>query len=78
MREIRASGSVEEVMSNRDPYSDFVSALLPRFIRTARRAKNNRNTCPKISSSASNAIASEKIIPPTTAMNVIAICMMSS
>src|ERR1700728_962794 len=41
-------------------------------------AKNRRNTCPKISSSASNATASEKTIPPTTAMNVITICMMSS
>src|ERR1700733_4370460 len=41
-------------------------------------AKNRRNTCPKISSSASNATASEKTIPPTTAMNVITIGMMSS
>src|SRR5712671_12004 len=40
--------------------------------------KNRRNTCPKISSSASNATASEKIRPPTTAMNVIAICMTPS
>jgi hypothetical protein len=39
--------------------------------------KNRRKTCPKIISSANNATASEKIIPPTTAMNVIAICMMS-
>ena len=30
-----------------------------------------------MNSSASNATASEKTIPPTTAMNVIAICMMS-
>jgi hypothetical protein len=31
-----------------------------------------------MSSSANNATANEKIIPPTTAMKVIAICMMSS
>ena len=38
--------------------------------------KNRRKTCPKIISSANNATASEKIIPPTTAMNVIAICIL--
>jgi hypothetical protein len=32
-------------------------------------------TCPKISSSVSTATAKEKIMPATTAMNVIAICI---
>src|SRR5215831_12413560 len=43
-----------------------------------RGAKNRRNTCPKINSSASRATASEKTIPPTTAVNVIAICISAS
>src|SRR5580704_5801994 len=60
------------------------SALLPDFhrcclsepCRTSCGAKNSRNTCPKMNSSASNATATEKIRPATIAMNVIAICIM--
>src|SRR5216684_3328583 len=65
------------------PFSFAPQRLCSDFTGTACRAslpdsKNRRNTCPKISSSASNATANEKIRPPTTAMNVIAICMMPS
>jgi hypothetical protein len=42
------------------------------------RAKNSRNTCPKINSSANNATATEKIRPATTAMNVITSCILPS
>src|ERR1700728_4513141 len=49
----------------------------PDFTGTVCRTKNRRKTCPKISSSASNATANEKSMPPTTATNVITICIMS-
>jgi hypothetical protein len=55
--------------------ADFTAAICRAIFSGA---KNKRNTCPKINSSASSATASEKINPPTTAMNVIAICMMTS
>ncbi|MGA9508804.1 MAG: hypothetical protein WBV55_09310 [Candidatus Sulfotelmatobacter sp.] len=54
----------------------FAPQRLPSvFIAAVRLEKNSRNTCPKINSSVNNAIANEKIIPPTTAMKVIAICI---
>jgi len=34
MREIRSSGSVEGVMSNRDPYSDFLLVSFDHGIKT--------------------------------------------
>ena len=42
MRETRSSGSVEGVMSNRDPYSDYWNLALKCFLssKTGTRAKN--------------------------------------
>lgn len=45
------------------------------FTRTACRAKNRRNTSPKMNSSTRSAMANEKTIPATIAIAVIASCM---
>ena len=79
MRESRSSGSVEGVMSNRDPYSGCApQRLRPAFTVTLCRTKNTRITCPKINSSATNATATEKTSPAVTVRNVIAICITPS